>query len=144
MSTHVQQYQVVEIGLPEKSCRLQAVGSIDLDSESPHNFGKEWRSASMGIYKVLESEFKAGGGQAGARSRITTVRSGSSRMRSNNRWHSSINDARGYGLSVARKSREMCSSIFRPFRRAVSAACKRVSRCSLMPSKVPKAGRQRT
>src|SRR6266436_1541375 len=48
MSTHVQQYQVVEIGLPEKSCRLQAVGSIDLDSESPHNFGKEWRSASMG------------------------------------------------------------------------------------------------
>ena len=24
------------------------------------------------------------------------------------------------------------------------AACKRVSRCSLMPSKVPKAGRQRT
>src|SRR2546426_21594 len=41
-------YQVVEIGLPEKSCRLQAVGSIDLDSESPHNFGKEWRSASMG------------------------------------------------------------------------------------------------
>src|SRR6266478_4420841 len=47
------------------------------------------------IYKVLESEFKAGGGQAGTRSRITTVRSGSSRMRSNNRWHSSINDARG-------------------------------------------------
>src|SRR5712691_3948827 len=32
MSTHVEQYQVVDIGLPEKSCRLQAIGGMNLDA----------------------------------------------------------------------------------------------------------------
>jgi len=37
MSTHVEQYQVVDIGLPEKSCRLQAIGGMNLDVVTPQN-----------------------------------------------------------------------------------------------------------
>src|SRR5439155_15086619 len=37
MSTHVEQYQVVDIGLPEKSCRLQAIGGMNLDAVTAQN-----------------------------------------------------------------------------------------------------------
>jgi hypothetical protein len=37
MSAHVEQYEVIETRLPQKSCRLEVVGSMDLDATTPQD-----------------------------------------------------------------------------------------------------------
>jgi hypothetical protein len=37
MSVYVEQYQVIQIGLPQKACCSEALGLLDLDAVTPQN-----------------------------------------------------------------------------------------------------------